>query len=220
MMINNKNIKKLFIVASIIILIFLLIPIRYVLKDGGTIVYQSLLYKITNYHRLDGMYESGYVVGIQIDFLGFTIYKNIKKDDTIINHKYTINTSKTKNCNGQPELYYKMLDKDIYTYCLDSIIIDNGNEQIELKDYLEKNSNALEEIINSLTKVEVYKDGGTIVYKDMMTSNFTKNGLTVVKCHRMLNDNSSNKDIYFNKDVYFGPSDTEFIADFCTTEKR
>ncbi len=217
-MINNKT-KKLFIIASIIILILLLVPIRYVLKDGGTIVYQSLIYKITNYHSLDDRYESGYLEGTEFRFLGFTIYKNIKKpDDIIVDYKYTIEAIKTQNCTGETKLYYKMSDRDIYTYCLDAIIIDTGSERIELKDYIEENNNVLEEIFNNLTKVGMYKDGGTTVYKDMPTSNFTKNGLTVVKCNRMLNDDSVSK-VSYNKDIYFGLMDMEVIDGFCNNER-
>lgn len=210
---NNKNTKKLIIVASIIILILLLVPIRYVLKDGGTIVYQSLIYKITSYHSLDERYESGYLEGTEFELLGFSIYKNIKKPDAaIIDYKYTIDTIKTRNCTNEPKLYHKMPDKNIYTYCLDNIIIDTGSERIELKDYIEKNSNVVEEIINTLTSVEIYKDGGTTVYRDMEPSEFTKNGLTVIKCNKILTNNS------VNKDIYFGPMGMGFVDGFCTRE--
>lgn len=210
---HNKNIKRKLIIGIItIILVILLMPIRYVLKDGGTIIYQSLVYKITSYHSLDDRYKTGYLEGTEFKFLGFTIYKDIKKPDVIKEFMYTINTIETQNCNNKPKLYLKMFDKNIYTYCLDSIIIDMGNEKIELKDYIERNSNALEEIINTLTMVEIYKDGGTTIYRDRQTSNFTKNGLTVIKCNKILTDNS------VNRDIYFGAVDMGFIEGFCTNQ--
>lgn len=199
--------RKLIIGIIICIFIVLLFPIRVPLKDGGTIIYKSLIYKITKYHRLDNAYEHGYLEGIEIRVLGIPIYK---KTNATIDYAYTIDTVKAKNCHREPKLYYEMADKNIYTYCLDSIIIDDGHDKFELKDYIGKNSNVVEEIINTLTSVEIYKDGGTTVYRDMEPSEFTKNGLTVIKCNKMLTDNS------VNNDIYFGPMSMEFIDDFCT----
>ena len=105
-----------------------------------------------------------------------------------------------------------MNDKNIYTYCLDSIIIDNGSDKYELKDYINQNDQKLEEIINTLTKIDIYKDGGTTIYRDLETSGFTKTGLTVIKCNKMLNDNS------INNDIYFGPISMEYIDGFCAND--
>lgn len=198
------------IIIIICLLIVILFPVRVPLKDGGTIIYKSLIYKITNYHRLDDAYEHGYLEGIEIQVLGIPIYKNINK--TIIDYTYTIDVFKTRNCNEQPKLYYEMNDKNIYTYCLDSITIDTGDDKVELSEYINQNNNAIEEIINNLTKVEIYKDGGTTIYRDLETSGFTKTGLTVIKCNKMLTDNS------VNKDIYFGPMSMEYMDGFCTND--
>lgn len=68
--------KKIIIICIIIILFILVVPIRNMLWDGGTVEYKALLYKITKYHRLDQSSKSGYNDGIKIEILGFTIYNN------------------------------------------------------------------------------------------------------------------------------------------------
>ena len=77
---------KKFIIALIIILVLiLLIPIPNHLKDGGTVEYKAILYKISKVHKLislEEMEEEGkvkeYDDGIIIEILGFEIYNNVK----------------------------------------------------------------------------------------------------------------------------------------------
>ena len=71
--------KKIIIITICVLLaIILLVPIPLHLKDGGTVVYQAVLYSIENVHRLDHNSESGYIEGIVINVLGFEIYNNTK----------------------------------------------------------------------------------------------------------------------------------------------
>ncbi len=44
--------KKVIIISVIVFLLFLLFPIRYQLRDGGTIVYKAILYKVSKVKRL------------------------------------------------------------------------------------------------------------------------------------------------------------------------
>lgn len=83
--------KKLIIVSIIIIAIILLIPIPMKLKDGGSIEFKAILYKITKYHRLSSIEEDvKYIDGIAIEILGKEIYNNTTKSD--IKEKETFNT--------------------------------------------------------------------------------------------------------------------------------
>lgn len=50
--------KKVIIVLVVIILFILLVPIPFKLKDGGTIEYKSLTYKISKVHRLLAMWDT------------------------------------------------------------------------------------------------------------------------------------------------------------------
>lgn len=83
--------KKLIIVSIIIIALILLIPIPMKLKDGGSIEFKAILYKITKYHRLSSTEEDvKYIDGIAIEILGKEIYNNTSKSD--IKEKETFNT--------------------------------------------------------------------------------------------------------------------------------
>lgn len=68
--------KKVIIVTIILVL---LVPIPMYLKDGGTIEYKALLYKISKIHRLNANSLTGYEDGITIEILGLKIYENIDK---------------------------------------------------------------------------------------------------------------------------------------------
>lgn len=86
--------KKLIIIATIIIvLLVLLIPIPNHLKDGGTVEYKALLYKVTKYHQLVEDSDFGYIEGTQIKILGIEIYNSVKgqNDKTKTNEENTVN---------------------------------------------------------------------------------------------------------------------------------
>ena len=68
--------KKIIIVIVIIILLILIIPIPMHLKDGGTVEYKALTYKVSKVHRL---FEDGYEDRIIIEIFGIELYNNVKK---------------------------------------------------------------------------------------------------------------------------------------------
>ena len=77
--------KKIIITFVVIILLVLLFPIRNQLKDGGTIEYKALVYKISKVKRLtieekeeEDKKTKEYEQGIIIEILGFEIYNNVK----------------------------------------------------------------------------------------------------------------------------------------------
>ena len=71
--------KKIIIITICVLLaIILLVPIPLRLKDGGTVVYQAVLYRIEDVHRLDHNSESGYIEGIVITIFGFEVYNSIE----------------------------------------------------------------------------------------------------------------------------------------------
>lgn len=78
----KKKVKR---VLFIVILLILLFPIRYELKDGGTVEYKALVYKVSKVHRLisiEEMEQEGKIKafdqGIVIEILSFEIYNNVK----------------------------------------------------------------------------------------------------------------------------------------------
>ena len=66
-----------------LVLLLLLFPIPMKLKDGGTIEYKALVYKISKVKRLtiggkEDKKIKEYEQGIIIEILGFEVYNNVK----------------------------------------------------------------------------------------------------------------------------------------------
>ncbi len=72
--------RKAVIIIAIIMITLFLIPIPYYLKDGGSVEYKALLYKITDVHCLnpDMDSEQAYLEGIVIEIFGVEIFNNVK----------------------------------------------------------------------------------------------------------------------------------------------
>ncbi len=77
--------RKVIIISVIVILFILLFPIRHQLKDGGTVEYKALVYKISKVKKLisiEEMEQEGkikeYDHGIVIEIFGKEIYNNVK----------------------------------------------------------------------------------------------------------------------------------------------
>lgn len=73
--------KKIIIAAIIIITFVLLFPVKSQLKDGGTVEYRALLYKISKVHRLvlreDMEKKKQYDDGMIIEILGVEVFNNV-----------------------------------------------------------------------------------------------------------------------------------------------
>lgn len=77
--------KKVIIISIAIISLVLLFPIRNQLKDGGTVEYKALVYKVSKVKKLISKEEmeiegkiKEYDHGVIIEILGFEIYNNVK----------------------------------------------------------------------------------------------------------------------------------------------
>lgn len=77
--------KKVIIILVAVIMLILLFPIKNQLKDGGTVEYKALVYKISKVKRLisiEEMQQEGkikqYDHGIIIEIFGFEVYNNVK----------------------------------------------------------------------------------------------------------------------------------------------
>ena len=76
--------QYLFILIFVILLI-LVFPIRSQLRDGGTVEYKALLYKVSKVSKLISIEEmeakgkvKNYDKGIIIEILGFEIFNNVE----------------------------------------------------------------------------------------------------------------------------------------------
>lgn len=77
--------KKKIIILLVVALLIILFPIRNNLKDGGTVEYKSLVYRVSKVNRLitlEEMEKKGkvkeYEKGIIIEILGFEVYNNVE----------------------------------------------------------------------------------------------------------------------------------------------
>lgn len=135
--------------------------------------------------------------------------KDIDIPKPVISYSKKIETMESNICDKE-ELYYAGDNFNIYTYCIKSIILDDGKEKLELKDIIKDDNNIIDEIINELIPKNTLKDGGTTIYKDSMTKNFTNNGLTVIKCNTLSG----------NRDIYIGPNSMQFEEHFCKSDTK
>lgn len=83
--------KKILIVVIIVLLLILLIPIPMHLKDGGTVEYKALTYKISKVHRLPMYLTENYKYeeGLIIEILGFEIFNNVNSNKKYNEKKWT-----------------------------------------------------------------------------------------------------------------------------------
>ena len=72
--------KKVIIGICILLVIVLLIPIPMRLKDGGTVAYNAILYRVEDVHRIDpeATSEDDYLEGTIVKILGIEVYNNVE----------------------------------------------------------------------------------------------------------------------------------------------
>ena len=126
--------KKSILIVIILVGIILLFPIPLRLKDGGSIEYKALIYKVTKYHRIDLVEsETGYIDGIGIEILGLEIFNNTnKKTETL---ETTTERIKLKNV--------QFIDSDINT---------DTNELVKFNDILYGRAYALIDYAGDINK--------------------------------------------------------------------
>ena len=79
---------KLIVLIIILVTLIMLLPIPIHLKDGGTVEYKALFYKVSKIHRLNLKLETGYEDGIVIEIFGKKIYDNVTINKPISNQSY------------------------------------------------------------------------------------------------------------------------------------
>lgn len=113
-----------------------------------------------------------------------------------------ITIKETKNCDKLPKLYYTFQNQKIYTYCLDSIMINDKDKKQELKDYMKEDPTIIEKIIEQMKQKDIYKDGGTKKY--------TNHTITVIKCNKIMGSGHQR-----NTDIYIGNRMMGYEEGFC-----
>ena len=76
----KKKRRKIILIVCAVVLVLMLIPIRYHVKDGGTVEWRAILYTVSDMHCDAGVDkktgENLYTVGTRIKLLGFTVFDN------------------------------------------------------------------------------------------------------------------------------------------------
>lgn len=73
--------KKIAIIISIIVALIMLVPIPNRLKDGGSVEYKAILYKVTHVKKLtiiDPEAREEYMEGTTIEIFGKEIYSSVE----------------------------------------------------------------------------------------------------------------------------------------------
>ena len=73
--------KKIAVALSVLLAILLLIPIPMRLKDGGTVVYKAILYRVDKVHSINVSADSAddfLIEGTIVTILGIEIYNNVE----------------------------------------------------------------------------------------------------------------------------------------------
>ncbi len=70
--------KAVVIIIFAVVMAILLIPVPLHLKDGGTVVYQAVLYSVSDVHSLNPDKPDGYDDGTIIRILGIEVYNNVE----------------------------------------------------------------------------------------------------------------------------------------------
>lgn len=203
--------KSLKIIVLIIVSLFLCVVVDLVsiytrnkpifaIKDSDNSYYYGLFYDT---------YNCSFFSVPQIKFKGskFTCSNNVKN---LKQYAYTIETSEMIGCNKEKNLYISRENQNIYTYCLNSISINDGNQVIELKNYYRRNTEVIDEIINTLSFIDTYEDGGSKLYRDNGNTGFTNHGLAIIKCNT----------IEGNQDIYIGPLKMKYESTFCEYDEN
>ena len=64
-------------VVSFLLAAVLLIPIPMRLRDGGSVEYRAILYKVVDVRRIDAQSPDGYIDGTVVEVLGMEVYRDV-----------------------------------------------------------------------------------------------------------------------------------------------
>lgn len=150
--------KKKVIIIAVLLLIVLVIPVKLHYKDGGTIEYKSLTYKIIKWHRLDDYYDTGYKTGTEIHFFPnnfkpIDYFEEVKPPRFSLIYKDKIFLSQVLSFQWKNEY--------------NSVIADSsGPTEIDYKDIINANKN--EELYYGvflpITSIKLYDENGIVDY--------------------------------------------------------
>ena len=113
--------------------------------------------------------------------------------------KYDIVINKEATCSNEKTILYSTETDEVYSYCLDEIVIDYGSNKFELAHALSSGKIVLEDL---------YKDYVSIDKDDKENELYKFKNYSLIKC----NKNTS-------KDIIIGPEDMKFDNITCSTNE-
>ncbi len=117
------------------------------------------------------------------------------KTDSISDISFT----NIEDCNNKLVLLTSNGDINIYTYCIKNVKVNVNNRLIDLKKYIKKNKNSLNNIMSFLP----YKDDSNLTYDVYKGSNIEM--IKLIKCYSSTG----------NEDVYIGNGTMNIKKNFC-----
>lgn len=140
----NKKVKIALIVLAV--LIILVVPIKSTKDDGGTVVYNSLTYKIIDWHEENITYESGYKTGRDVyffpkNFKSVAYYSDQDAGERERNFGIARIVDNSEECpiGAEKEMFYKEENMEYYFPCEKSLYIEvifNDGSTMLLQDAL------------------------------------------------------------------------------------
>lgn len=163
----SKKKKLSLILIAIIVLIF---PIRMTLKDGGTVVYNALIYKIIVWHEHNLTYEGDYKTGVDfyifpMNFRSVKYYSEIDKGEVQRNYGVAKIVEEDNICTGPEEVFYTTDNKSYYFKCQRSqyiTVIMKDETKINLIDAFTQGKVTIADLNESAIDYEVkdtYEEG-------------------------------------------------------------
>jgi len=70
--------KKFICSLAVIISVILLFPLRGQMKDGGSVEYRAILYRVVDVHRISEDPEKEFDEGIIVEIFGFEVFNNVE----------------------------------------------------------------------------------------------------------------------------------------------
>ena len=140
----NKKLKITLIIIAI--LIILVIPIKSTKDDGGTVVYNSLTYKIIDWHEENITYEDGYKTGRDVyffpkNFKSVAYYSELDAGERERNFGVARIVDNSEECaiGAEKEMFYKEDNIEYYFPCEKSMFVEvifNDKSTMLLQDAL------------------------------------------------------------------------------------
>jgi hypothetical protein len=156
----SKKKKLTILLIAIVALIF---PIRMTLRDGGTVVYNALTYKVIVWHELNLTYEDDYKTGVDfyifpMNFKSVKYYSEIDKGEVERNFGVAKIVEEDTMCTGEEDIFYQDDNKTYYFQCQRSQYINvvfKDETTLKLKDAFAQGKISISDLNASAIDYEV-----------------------------------------------------------------